>query len=265
MPISQSIFKSTVRIESDVPGGISVGTGFWFDFHINEFASVPILVTNKHVVNGATETRIRINTINNSTGEASFFDHIIHGGEKKFIMHPDASVDLCAYAIGSTFMSLEASGISPDVFLFNEKDLLNDKFITPVEEVHMTGYPNGLWDSLNNRPITRRGITASSVLEDWRGRQEFMIDMACFGGSSGSPVYVLNVGMFATENGFAAGERFILLGVLYAGPTVNVGGEVEIINVPTTMTAVVNTSLVMNLGLVIKAEKILDFKKLVGQ
>ncbi|ELY0827063.1 trypsin-like peptidase domain-containing protein [Salmonella enterica] len=264
MPISQNIYKSTVRIESDTPDGGSVGTGFWFLFPIHENSIVPLLVTNKHVVRNAKQTRIRLNVSSESDSSLRFFDVNIEQGESAFLMHPDASVDICVFVAAPLFSQMEAQGINPNLFFFSERNLRSDQFITPIEEVHMTGYPNGLWDMVNNRPITRRGITASSVLEDWQGRPEFLIDMACFGGSSGSPVYILNSGMYQVEDGIAAGERFILLGLLYAGPTVNVNGNIEIINVPTATSAVVKTTLGMNLGMVIKAEKLIDFKPLLG-
>jgi hypothetical protein len=102
------------------------------------------------------------------------------------------------------------------------------------------------------------------LLEDWQGRPEFMIDMACFGGSSGSPVYIMNEGGFSTSDGVAIGNRFIFLGVLYAGPTLDVNGSINIVDVPTVATPVVSTTLMMNLGMVIKAEQLNGLRPLLG-
>jgi len=57
----------------------------------------------------------------------------------------------------------------------------------------MIGYPNGLWDHVNNLPLIRRGITASHPgvdyqIEGQNGPGVTVIDMACFPDSSGSPV-----------------------------------------------------------------------------
>jgi len=56
----------------------------------------------------------------------------------------------------------------------------------------MVGYPIGLWDEKNNYPIFRKGITATHPANDYNGKSEFMIDAACFPGSSGSPVYIID-------------------------------------------------------------------------
>ena len=40
-----------------------------------------------------------------------------------------------------------------------------------IEEIVMIGYPNGLWDSVNNMPIARRGITATPVYLNYEGKK----------------------------------------------------------------------------------------------
>ncbi|EAB7595989.1 trypsin-like peptidase domain-containing protein [Salmonella enterica subsp. enterica serovar Newport] len=265
MSVSQDIYKSTLRVESDTPEGTSVGTAFWFCFVMEGGGKiVPLLVTNKHVVNGATEVRLHLNITDSANPEIKFYNLTIPEGAKAFIMHPDDNVDICILPIAGLLNEMEKSGIRPELFFFSDRQMRGNNYITPVEDVYMTGYPNGLWDSVNNRPVTRKGITASSPMENWKGKPEFLIDMACFGGSSGSPVYIMNQGSYATNDGIAMGERLIFLGLLYAGPVTNVSGNIEIIDVPTVATPVVRSEITMNLGLVIKAEKLNDFKPLLG-
>ncbi|CAM6711165.1 Serine protease [Leclercia adecarboxylata] len=265
MSVSQDIYKSTVRVESDTPDGTSVGTAFWFCFSVEGSDNIiPLLVTNKHVVSGASEVRLRLNITSQENPQDKFFNLTIADGEKSFLMHPDTDVDLCVMPIGGWLREAEEKGIHPELFFFSDRQMRGNRYITPIEDVYMTGYPNGLWDSVNNRPVTRKGITASSPLGNWKGKSEFLIDMACFGGSSGSPVYIMNQGSYATHNGIAMGERLIFLGLLYAGPVTNVSGNIEIIDVPTVATPVVRSQITMNLGLVIKAEKLNDFKPLLG-
>jgi hypothetical protein len=64
--------------------------------------------------------------------------------------------------------------------------------LAALEDIVMVGYPIGLWDKVNNMPIIRRGITATHPKLPYNGREEFMIDAACFPGSSGSPVVLYN-------------------------------------------------------------------------
>jgi hypothetical protein len=61
-----------------------------------------------------------------------------------------------------------------------------------IEEVLMVGYPTGLWDEAYNLPLIRKGITATPPAIDFNNRQEFVVDMACLPGSSGSPVIRLS-------------------------------------------------------------------------
>ncbi len=126
----------------------------------------------------------------------------------------------------------------------------------------MVGYPNGLWDEVHNKPIFRKGITASHLKFDYNGKKEFLIDAACFPGSSGSPVFLLYEGAFNDRNGeLYGGTKFNLLGTLYAGPQHTAKGEIMIkpINqLPTIMTSIPN-----NLGFVIKSSRILELEKLI--
>ena len=126
----------------------------------------------------------------------------------------------------------------------------------------MIGYPNGLWDSLNNMPIIRKGITATNYNLDYNGKKEFVIDAACFPGSSGSLVMLCNVGGYRDKQGNLnwGNSRVYLLGILYAGPQLTVTGDIRIINIPTVQQKAMAVSHVPNnLGYIIKAERILDF------
>ncbi|WP_312062265.1 S1 family peptidase [Pantoea septica] len=261
---SKVVHKTTCRIVCD--NGLSIGTGFLFTFvhPDNKDLLCPLLVTNKHVINGSKVALVRFNISSQADPNIMFYNLTVESPESAFIMHPDKDVDLCVLPLNDFMKDLEARGFALDAAFFEDNNLNGLEKLTPVEEVFMTGYPNGLWDEKNNKPITRKGITASDVNTDWNGNEEFMIDMACFGGSSGSPVYVMNEGSYVVEGGLAMGTRFILAGILYAGPQVNVNGTVDIINVPTAAVAVANTKVMMNLGIVIKAKKLKDFMPLLG-
>ena len=88
-----------------------------------------------------------------------------------------------------------------------------------------------------------------------------MIDAACFPGSSGSPVFLANIGSYLDgEGGICMGNRIAFLGTLYAGPQQTVTGEIKIIEIPTVNTPIPITAIPINLGLVISASKTLDFE-----
>lgn len=185
------------------------------------------------------------------------------------IPHPDKEVDLCVIPIGPILN--HAAEQKKQLFLIPmDKSLLPSREevagLTAIEEVVMIGYPNGLWDSVNNKPIVRRGITATHPHFDYNGKQEFMIDAACFPGSSGSPVLLFNQGNYSTKSGdLVIGTRLKLLGVLYAGPQITAQGDIAVVDVPTQQRPIALSNIPMNLGYVIKAEKLLDFETLLEQ
>ena len=152
--------------------------------------------------------------------------------------------------------------VSLDAKLLPTDDDLRE--LTALEEVLMIGYPNGIWDSTNNMPIVRRGVTATHPNLNYEGRLEFMIDAACFPGSSGSPVFLFNTGSWIDRRGntIMGALRIKLLGILYAGPQHTAEGEVRIVTVPTQQKVVSISTVPNNLGLIIKASRLREIDEL---
>jgi hypothetical protein len=126
----------------------------------------------------------------------------------------------------------------------------------------MIGYPNGLWDAINNMPIIRKGTTATDPKLDYNGKKELLIDAACFPGSSGSPVLICNKGGYTDKKGNLnwGTTRLIFLGILYAGPQLTVTGEIKVVTIPTLQQKALSVSQIPNnLGYIIKSDRILDF------
>jgi len=124
--------------------------------------------------------------------------------------------------------------INIDENLLPSEKLLGD--LTALEEILMLGYPVGLWDTVNNMPIFRKGITATHPNLNYDGKDEFLIDAACYPGSSGSPVFLYNLGNYSNrQGGTVIGTRIALPGILYAGPQFSVEGEIKVLPIPTQM------------------------------
>lgn len=87
--------------------------------------------------------------------------------------------------------------------------------------------------------------------------------MACYPGSSGSPVFIVNQGAYVTPRGITVGSRVYFLGILYGGPQFNAVGNVQFGNLPNIPRAI--TSIPMNLGIMIKSERILEFEEFFNQ
>jgi len=186
----------------------------------------------------------------------------------KWIRHPDKSVDLCALPFASVWPGLGSSGVQPFYQSFINSLIPTEETIqqlTAVEDILMVGYPDGRWDEVNGLPLVRRGITASDPRIDFGGLPEFATDIACFAGSSGSPILLFNAhGYIQRPNmSFVPGERILLLGVHVEGDEITVDGEIVSVKTATSKKKA-QVSFPMNLGLAIKARQLLAFDRIVG-
>ena len=267
LSISEQLTYCTIRIECDLTGGrVSTGTGFFFNFAEEGDHHIPAIVTNKHVVAGASRGRFHI-TLANESGEPLNGRHQgiqVDDFQARWILHPSPEVDLCVMPIAPLITVANQQNIKFFYIAVNRSFIpsqmeLSD--LTALEDIVMIGYPNGIWDETNNMPIIRKGITATHPNIDYNSRPEFMIDAACFPGSSGSPVFLFNLGGYTTRSGGVqiGSSRIKLLGVLYAGPQYTAEGEIAILNVPTVQRPVVLSGIPNNFGIVVKSAKLLDF------
>jgi len=268
MPLTTSelLMHSVVRLTT-FSGGVPVsnGTGFYRTAHFADGSTVNLIVTNKHVIAGADSIHFVVHMLAKQGGEPSGeLAEVIVPLDGVLFAHPDATVDLCAIAITRTLHDLYNSGRSPfTVQQADETIPTGDEWdaFDGIEEVLMLGCPSGLYDQVNNLPICRQGITATPLTKNYNGRREFVIDMACFPGSSGSPIFVYNRDGYLnrSQNTYMMGEsRLKLVGILYAGPNINNRGEI-VMAVPT-----VNIQTMMHLGYAIKADRLFDIDDLIG-
>lgn len=266
------ITLSTVRLVCRNNTGASTGTGYFYSFkvvHNGEEVGVPAIVTNKHVVDGFNQLEIVLQLMprggkvaeNGTTQGEIRYPVTIDGFHRHVVRHPDPHVDLCVILVGQLFPRLP-SGYDLKIFPVSREWHLNaaeSDLLRPIEPIAMIGYPNGLWDEVNNRPIARQGLTASHALQHWNGRRQFVIDAACFPGSSGSPVFLFEDGVYRSHVlGYTPGTRAKLLGTLWGGPLFTAEGRLEPRAIPTSTRDVPVTQLMMNLGFVIHAAAIDD-------
>jgi hypothetical protein len=258
--ISEQLLFATVRIQTtESNGDEGTGTGFFFNFSYAG-KSVPTIVTNKHVVEGAVTGTFLFHEGEGAPTDKSIpvtLDHF----QQQWFHHPTPSVDLCIMPFAPLEHQSRAAGHQIYRVAFDQNSLASDQDLIEMvaaQNVTMIGYPNGLWDTVNNLPLLRRGITASHPAIDFCGKPELVVDMACFPGSSGSPVVQLDEGWyFQKGRGSTAGSRMRFLGVLYAGPVMTADGEIIVEAIPTGAHSKTRTELMIHLGYVMKARELI--------
>jgi len=220
--VSNELIYSTVKINCTLEDGAqTTGTGFFCNLEQTEEGTLIVIVTNKHVIKDAVYGEIELSVIHNSVEEFELIS--INEFESQWIPHSDKNVDLCVLPIAGYInteklekekKTLGFYPITLDRFP-DEEDLQG---LGAIEDIIMIGYPDGLMDEENLKPIVRKGITATNINIDYDNNPEFLIDIACFEGSSGSPILIYNEGIWIGKEGNAmVGVRVMLLGVLYAG------------------------------------------------
>ena len=214
--IAKQLLFSTVRIETinDSQNTTGVGTSFIFSLELEETKHATFLITNKHVVEGASRGRF---FFARKTGEEPAMGERVQiqwdKFEERWYKHPEPEIDIAAMPIVPTMKKLEELG--QDIFFrhITDKMALRTEWLEDLdalEEIMFVGYPSGIYDEVNLLPIIRKGVTATPLHVDYNGKPIFLIDASVFPGSSGSPVFIYNPSGFGTNKSFTIGISFHL-------------------------------------------------------
>jgi hypothetical protein len=262
--IAEQLFFTTVRIDTVTPTGASgSGTGFLFA-HKHGDQQFPFVVTNKHVVTGMTSGAL---TFHQRQGQepqlGNGFRLTISDWPLSWFGHPSPQIDIaiCPFAPLEAhikqqnnvdlFYRCVTSDMVPSQSLLGGLDAL--------ESVTFIGYPNGIWDTANFLPVARRGTTASPLTVDFENTPRFLVDASVFGGSSGSPVFLFNQGMYADKSGATTiGSRCLFLGVIAAVFFRTQLNQIVSVPIPTQSCPMAEQQEMIDLGIVFKARTVVE-------
>lgn len=262
--IAEQLFFTTLRIDTvDQAGNQGAGTGFFFA-HKKGDVTYPFLVSNKHVVDGMRNGRL---TFHKRSGDKPVvgqgFPAEISDWPTAWFGHPDPSVDISVLAFAPLEAQIKAK-TGTDLFyccVSTETIPAQDQLekLDAIEQVTFIGYPNGIWDSKNSLPVARRGATASPIQVDFEGTPRFLIDASVFGGSSGSPVFIFNQGMYTDKSGGTAiGSRLLFVGVVAAVFFRTHLNEIVAVPIPTQTRPMASQQEMIDLGIVFKARTVTE-------
>jgi hypothetical protein len=209
---------STARIVNKKKSGVTTsGTGFLLMAELENDRGCPVLVTNKHVVGDAEGLTAHLITRKSGTDEPNFGNGAeVDLPSARCVGHPNPRVDVAVIPLAPVWNAIVQHCFTralPTSLLATE---VSDFYVDAIEEITFVGYPNGNYDRKHLTPIVRRGITATPLDLDMDGDPTFLVDGSVFGGSSGSPVFLLNEGSYNLPDGMALGTRVALVGIIAA-------------------------------------------------
>ena len=256
-PAAQLLY-ATLRLETDV----GIGTAFLVS-HSWEAGQGVFLVTNKHVVEGATTGSVFLTAAANAppavttprTGDR--IDVRWDSLAGIWHPHPQENVDVTVAPFANVLNLLGEHNRRPffrtiPTSMFATAETLADLNVT--QDVFFVGYPSGIFDRVNLLPLFRRGMIASPPGVDYEGLPAFLIDASVFPGSSGSPVVLLPW----NSGGVTISVRPQLLGIVASVFYREDTGRIEMAEIPAKQLLVSVTRQMIDLGVVFKAPAILD-------
>lgn len=269
----KKLFYTTTKIENHTMNGtVKHSTGFLYNYKMSDGKVVRTILTCKHSIKDFARIDLHFCLDN---GNAEPLDKIrftmSYAADTPLIVpHPDKDVDLVSLIFSYDKKIFIAGNKQPfylslDDFLIPTQEQLNE--LSYIEDVLMIGYPQSIWDEYNNKPVVRKGITASPIQFDFNGKKQFLLDIASYHGSSGSPVFIFNPSPHFEKNSIKLKNQIYLLGMFFGGWEEVTQGTVQVTAVEKKKKEeiILELALPNNIGYVLKSSVFAELKDLIEQ
>lgn len=256
----------TVRLNGIINDQIvSTGTGFFYFFNddftdddgnINEDGKAYLgVVTNKHVIENMEEIAFYFSVTSPDNDNLEQEMVRLNINHSTVIHHPEHDVDLCVILTDQLLKILKQKNKQIHLYPVRKTIRIDEKklaTLNTIQELLMIGYPNGIWDNVNNLPIMRTGINATPLTSNYLGKECFAVDIATYRGSSGSPVFIYNKTSYVENREIKFGTQFYFVGII---------AEAHLKS--DRLTDELSTEEMLHIGIAIKAHKLDIFEELI--
>lgn len=246
--------NTTIGIKANGKNTLS-GTGVFFAFETSR-GKVYSVITAKHLLRDAQS--ISFYFLEEDKNARVLYDKpqeiTIEKSNLNIIDHPDSSVDLAMIPIASILDFFHKRNVRLSHHPITENVVPKDSIVqllNVVETVLMVAHPAGLGQELNHVALITKGNTATPPFIFLNGKKETMISAAQFDGASGAAVFIHQSNDADRYDQRMEGQRILLLGINTATYTKGF----------TERTYPENNVPQEDVGVVIRSERILEFKK----
>jgi hypothetical protein len=267
------LYNTTVKIQTIdsvvKKAGTSIsygsnGTGFFFTFETSK-GSLPAIVTSRSIVNTA-ESLSFFFLESGETGIPIYSKQsmvTLKRSALPIFYHPDPSVDLAIIPVNPIIEYLQKQKITISYHSLNESVIPTDSItntFNPSEDLYVISSPQGLEQELNSLPIMSKGTTATPLFLDHFKKKEFLAEIAVYEGSTGAPVIAYQANNNTRYDEAMTGHRVLLVGILSGTYTKGFQQRIVLKGSYPKEQMIAHE----NMGVVIKAQRLLEFKKLLS-